>query len=256
MEDIERLKTIYPKEKIKMLERLKELREEEIKTAEAKLSKEIKELEEKRRNEIKELEMKLKRENEDINSDIIQSMLDLRLEERRRFLDDETRKKDPVRSDPDVKRFKKEVWGTINEEAGSEGEGIRKDVPKSELKDESKNNRSLDDSLDNVPFNIRGQNFVYNVMERISNKESLNFYEMTNYNLYHRVRELSVKAGDAPLSSEERMFVEGLAYNMNKISEHDEYQSTSIDRHNYMSRTSSLLEKLSEDFEHFNRTNN
>jgi hypothetical protein len=258
MEDIDRMQTVYPKERIRMLERLKELRGEEIKTAEAKLSKEIKELEEKRRKEIKELETKLKKENDDINSDIIQSMLDLRLEERRRFLEDETRKTSKTRTDPEVSKYKKELWGAINEEAGKVSEKLmNEDV------EEPKREISLDEALRNVnvasanvPSAGIGDNFVYNVMERMANRESLNFYELTNYNLYNRVKELSEKAGDAPLSREERMFVEGLAYNMNKISQHDEYQSSNIDRNNYMSRTSSLLEKMSEDFEHFNRTNN
>jgi hypothetical protein len=245
MDDIDRTKTVYPKEKIRMLERLKELREEEIKNEEEKLSKEIKALEEKRRKEIKELETKLKKESEDIDSDIIRSMLDLRLEERRRFLEDEARKKGRVKTDPEVDRFRKERWGAINEEAGTESARMM---------------RSIEESVAEAP-EVRagateaGTNFMYSVMERMANRESLNFYEMTNYNIYNRVRELAEKAGETPLSREERMFVEGLAYNMNRLQEHDEYQSSDIDRNNYMSRTSSLLEKLAEDFEHFNRGN-
>jgi hypothetical protein len=111
-----------------------------------------------------------------------------------------------------------------------------------------KKSKSKSDSLEG---SVDGEDSNYSLVQKVVQKQNLDFYELTNYNIYNRVREITRRADEGQLNREDRLFIEGLAYNLNKIQENDSYQSKDQDRGNYLSRTATLIDKLDKDFDHF-----
>jgi DNA-binding protein H-NS len=73
-------------DKVKIIEKLKKLKEVELKDKEEELSKEIDELQEKRKKEIKDLEEQLKKEETALDEEMVKALNEMFFRDRRRYL--------------------------------------------------------------------------------------------------------------------------------------------------------------------------
>lgn len=163
-------------------------------------------LKQKREQEIKDLEEQAKKDADLLNSELLETMKELSLEEQKEFLEEQEKKN----------------------------------------KDQEKN--SLEDKLEGVQTK-KGEekNFSYKT------SQPMNIYELTDYNLYSRVRELVNKAEEDFISPEEKNFLSSVAYNIERIKKQNPYESIKqYDSSNYLSRASHLLGKISKDINKFN----
>ncbi|PIN80807.1 hypothetical protein COV13_02990 [Candidatus Woesearchaeota archaeon CG10_big_fil_rev_8_21_14_0_10_32_9] len=118
-----------------------------------------------------------------------------------------------------------------------------------EKKHKEDKERSLEQTLEGTKTWSEQENTVVNYSKNV---QPMNIYELTDYNLYSRVKELVTKAEGNFISPEERNFLSSVAYNIEKIKKENPYQSIKqYDSSNYLSRASNLLQKLDEDINRF-----
>ena len=109
---------------------------------------------------------------------------------------------------------------------------------------------SLEEAVEDVPEQKKPSE-VFDIYSAVQTK-NINIYDLTNYNVYSKVKELAQKAESGVISSEERNFLSGVAYNINRIVKDNPYDSIKKnDSLGYISRTSTILEKLGEEIDRF-----
>ena len=158
---------------------------------------------EQRRKELEELERKKKEEELRELAELEETIRDLQEEEEQKFREEEEKKR---------KQQRASLEETVEEE-----------------------------STATTP--IQASNESYSTQPLTPPGPNTTFYDLTNYNLYNKVKELAEKADTNTITAEERNFLSGVSYQMERIQREEKY-SSSQDPKNYISRTTGLLKEL------------
>jgi len=149
-------------------------------------------------------------------------------------------------SKKEAEKLNRELLETIDQLSLEEQKNF---LEEQEKKHNVRKEQSLEEALEGTTNQKEKENTVVNYSK---NAPSMNLYELTDYNLYSRVKELVNKAEGNFISPEERNFLSSVAYNIEKIKKENPYQSIKqYDSSNYLSRASNLLQKLDEDINRF-----
>ncbi len=161
---------------------------------------------ERRRKELEDLEKQKKEEELRELAELEETIRDLQEEEEKRFREEEEKKK------KEQQEREASLEETVEEE-----------------------------STTTAP--VQASNDSYSTQPLMPPGPNTTFYDLTNYNLYNKVKELSEKAGQEGITAEERNFLSGVAYHVNRIQREETYTS-SQDPKSYLSRTGGLLKEL------------
>jgi len=168
----------------------------------------LKQKEEARKKELKGLEEKKKKEIEDIESQLVNAVREIRDEDEEHFKKEEQKKRKETERERSLE------------------ESVEEEAPRGNATQSQGNSTYISDALTTPGANV-------------------NLYDVTNYNVYNRVKELVQKADSGFISDQERNFLSTVSYHIDRMRREDMYKSS--DSSGYLGRTSSLLEKLDKD---------
>lgn len=164
-----------------------------------------------------------------------------RAEQRKKELEDLERKKKE-----EVEKELAEFENTIRELYEEEEQKFREEEEKKKKQEAEARNNSLEETLEesahsqNIPVSAN-ENYMNPAL--FSGRGNVDVYDLTNYNIYNKIKELSSKADASDITSEERNFLSGVSYHINRIQREQAYTS-SQDPQGYISRTSGLIKEM------------
>ncbi len=163
-------------------------------------------------------------------------VLRARAEQRRKDLEELERKK----KEEELQELA-ELDNTIRE--------LQEEEQKMFLEEEEKKRKaqqSLEDTVEEesaAEAPVQASNEMYSTQPLMPPGPNTTFYDLTNYNLYNKVKELSEKASTGSITAEEKSFLSGVAYQMERVQKEESYV-TSRDPKDYISRTTGLLKEI------------